>query len=346
MEFFIQGNWSLDMSKWYIGFILLCMQPLFAEEEVEWEEESEECQNNLCKEHGRGCNYTSDYYHCSGIWEVCDDECVEANRCGYNGVWLPEGAPLFRQYIADPRQITYSMGWRFNDQVLAKNVIAVSFADIFSVYKWCCVGPWGGQLEIGIEGAVWATFAPLRFSSPLLNADYYVGVPIYYAIDCWAFRLRGYHISSHIGDEFLLENPGFDRRNPSAEYLEFSVSNQFSQDLRFYGGAGYVVHQDRTFRCSRFFAHAGVELRMTQMGVLCRAQKLYGVPFYAMHWRYQADFKHHVDMTYALGYEIGKVCGQGRKVRMFVEYHDGYSVEGQFCKLPTNYLALRATYGF
>ncbi len=51
-------------------------------------------------------------------------------------------------------------------------------------------------------------------------------------------------------------------------------------------------------------------------------------------------------MTYALGYEIGKYCGLYRRLRLFLEYHDGYSVEGQFAHIPTNYFELALTYGF
>lgn len=80
--------------------------------------------------------------------------------------------------------------------------------------------PYGGDMEFGVEGAVWAVFAPLDESSPLIDADYYVGFPLVYAFDNWQFRLRGYHVSTHLGDEFLLNHPGFDRRNPSAEYLD------------------------------------------------------------------------------------------------------------------------------
>jgi hypothetical protein len=265
---------------------------------------------------------------------------------GKSAVWLPEGPPLFRPFIADPHEITYSVGWRFNDQVVGKDVIPVSFYDIFPIIRFCNVGPWHGQLQLSLYGAVWACFTPLEESAPLINADYYVGGHLTYAFDCWSFRFRGYHISSHLGDEFLIMNPNYDRRNPSAEYLDIFASNQFSREIRLYGGVGYIFHQDNTFKRSPFYAEAGVEVRLCSMGFVSHCHSLYGEPFYAMHWRYSSDFKNHVDLTYALGYEIGKLCGLGRKMRLYLEYHDGYSVEGQFSKMPTNYLEIKATYGF
>src|SRR5262249_10845773 len=154
----------------------------------------------------------------------------------------------------------------WNDNVIDKNVIPVSFYDTFPVYRWCRVWPWGGQMQIDIEGAVWATFAPLQESAPLINADYYMGFPLTYAIDNWQFRLRGYHISCHLGDEFLINNPGFDRRNPSAEFIDFFASWMFNRYIRLYGGLGYTVHQDETFHINPFFMEAGFEVRTLNMG--------------------------------------------------------------------------------
>lgn len=273
-------------------------------------------------------------------------DCDTARECGRSGVWLPEDPPLYRPMIADPRQICYSVGWRFNDQVLVKNVIDVSFGDYFPIYRWCNIGPFDGELQIDIEGAVWAIFDPLHESSPLMNADYYGGIPISYAFGDWEFRLRFYHISSHIGDEFLIDHPDFDRRNASAEYVDFFVSNDITDEIRLYGGVGYIVGMDREFKCSRFYAEAGTEVRFSGLGFYNRSQHLYGEPILAMHFRYKKDFKHHIDQTYALGYEIGKTDGLCRKLRFLVEYHDGYSLEGQYCKLPTNYLSIRAQYGY
>jgi hypothetical protein len=248
--------------------------------------------------------------------------------------------------MADPREICYSVGWRFNDDIFNKNVIDVSFGDTLAIYRWCNVWPWNGQLQLELEGALWAIFEPLLESSPLVNADYYVGLPITYAIDRWQFRLRGYHISSHIGDEFLLTHHNFDRRNASAEYVDFFISHDLTEEIRIYAGLGYIVSQDEEFKCKPFYSAVGAELRLLSWGFQDEKDVLYGCPIYAMHFRQNGEFKKHIDATYILGYEVGKLCGLQRRWRVFMEYHDGYSVEGQFCKRPTNYFSLRTSYGF
>jgi hypothetical protein len=286
--------------------------------------------------------YKDDCWYFSG----CETDCEYARKHNLWGIWLPEVPPLFRPFIADPRQVTYSVGWRFNDRTFTKNIIPVSFGDIFPLFRWCDIFCFRGDLEIGIEGAVWAIFDPLHTSAPLIDADYYVGIPLSYAFGNWAFRLRGYHISTHIGDEWLINHPRFYRLNPSIEAFDFYLSNQFTQDIRLYGGVGWIARQDNSYRGGPFYLECGVELRLFELGYRDYCNRLYGVPFLAMDLYYQSHFKKHINSNFAIGYEWGKVSGLRRRVRIFLHYHDGYTVEGQFSKCPTQYLSLRASYGF
>lgn len=293
------------------------------------------------------CNNYLDVYK-DNCWYATapETDCEYARQHNLWGIWLPEGPPLFRPFIADPRQVTYSVGWRFNDRVLEKNVIPVSFGDIFPIFRWCDIWCFRGDLELGIEGGVWAVFDPLHESAPLIDADYYVGFPLTYSFGNWSFRLRGYHISTHIGDEFLLNHPHFHRRNPSIEAFDFFVSNQFTQDIRLYAGIGWYACQDDSFRLGEIYFQGGFEMRLFEIGYRDYCNRLYGVPFLAVNIYYQTHFRHHINSTFALGYEWGKVSGLRRRLRLQLEYHDGYSVDGQFCIFPTRYLSIRGTYGF
>lgn len=278
--------------------------------------------------------------------QLCGDCAFAFSHCGLWCVWLPDEGPLFKPFIADPRQVTSSAGWRWNDNAIGKNIIPVSYGTNIAFVRCCNVWPWGGMLQINLEGGLWAVFAPLRDSAPLINADYYVGFPIEYAIDRWAFRLRVFHISSHLGDEFLIDNPGYDRKNPSAEYLDFYVSNYLTDCIRLYGGLGWVIQHDCSFNQGRFYAEVGTEIRLYGMGFWDPCQHFYGEPFFAMDFRYFDMFKRHIDSTYALGYEWGKTDGCHRRLRLFMEYHDGNSVDGQFMDQPSNYFSIRVTYGY
>lgn len=282
---------------------------------------------------------------CWYLSEPCLDP-EYARQHNLYGIWLPEAPPLFRPFIADPRAVTYSAGWRFGDHLFVDNVIPVSFGDIFPIFRWCDLWSTRGDLEIGIEGGVWAIFDPLHNSSPLIDADYYVGFPLSYAFGNWAFRLRGYHISTHIGDEYLLDHPHFHRLNPSYEALDFYVSNYVTEGIRLYAGIGWVPFQDDSFHTGKMYLQGGAEWRMLRWQYQDHCNRLCGHPFVAIDLYYQSHFKHRINTNLAAGYEWSKISGLRHRLRIFVEYHNGYSMDGQFCKFPTHYVTLKGCYGY
>ena len=324
--------------------------PVYTLADDSWrdQEESECCTNEYPFDCEQNC---FDVYRCHtpwSCWQMYYRDWYCSNYCGEWGEWLPEEPPLFRPFMADPRQVTYSVGWRFNDNALHKYICPVSFGDTAALYRWhqLQIGPYCGDLQIDIEGALWAVFDPTTESAPLINADYYVGIPVTYAFNRWQFRLRGYHISSHIGDEYLLGHLDFKRVNPSAEYLDFFISHDLTDEIRLYSGLGFIVHQDESFKNKRFYAATGFEVRLPRFGFYNPSQMLYGQPVFGFYLRTQQNFRRHVDTTYVLGYEFGKLAGLQKRLRAVLEYHDGYSFEGQFSHCATSFLQIRLTYGF
>ncbi len=274
-----------------------------------------------------------------------------------NGIWFPQSTVLFQPLVADPRQPMYSAALRVYDKVAGHIAGAVSLGDDFPIFRWRDVFWWHGDLQIGIEAGVWAVFSysGIKKNSngdvcEMLNADYFAGIPLTYAFDRWSFRMRLYHISSHLGDEFMVNHPKYccgddhRRKNPSFEAIDFFTSYQFSSHLRGYFGPGVVVHSDNSFKIKPLYVEYGVELRI--FGRKLYYHRLYGTPFFAMHlenWQ-----QHHWDLgfTCKLGYEISKLQGVGRKVRLYVDYHNGYSCEGQFFNERVKYGEAGFSWGF
>lgn len=113
-------------------------------------------------------------------------------------------------------------------------------------------------IQLNIYGAVYSQF---RFDPlALLNADYQIGFPLSVRRGPFSARLRLYHQSSHLGDQFLLENPDFQRINLSFEVLDFLVSFDTTR-WRIYAGAGILFRIDPP-DLDRFVAQAGAELRL------------------------------------------------------------------------------------
>lgn len=269
-----------------------------------------------------------------------------------DGVWFPQATVLFAPLVADPREPTYSAALRVGDRVIGQIVAAVSLGDDFPIFRWRNVFRWHGDLQIGINAGVWAVFNYWHVphidpsSCELVNTDYAVGIPLTYAVDKWSYRLRVYHISSHLGDEFLVNHPYYitHRKNPSMEAIDFFTSYQANRNVRVYWGPGIILHSDHTFKMKTFYIEYGLELRA--FGKKLYYHRLYGNPFFAMHIENWQVRNWNFDATFKLGYEISKLQGVGRKMRIYIDYHTGYSYEGQFFKERTEYGEIGFSWGF
>lgn len=266
-----------------------------------------------------------------------------------NGIWFPESTVLFQPLIAEPRNPVYSVAYRWNDRVLARRQVAVSLGDIFPVFRWFDVFPARGDLQIDVAACVWANFnmkperTPAHEWAELVTTDYLLSVPITYAFDAWSFRLRPYHISSHLGDEFMVNNPDVVRLNPSFEAVDLYTAYQFSVGFRGYFGPGVILNSDRSFPMKYFYFGYGLEWRFA--GLRYHYHRLYGAPFIALDVQQWQVNNFTPSLTLQFGYEWSKLQGAGRKVRIFGEYHNGYS-EGQFFTDRTSYIAIRGSWGF
>ncbi|NRA89693.1 MAG: DUF1207 domain-containing protein, partial [Simkaniaceae bacterium] len=167
------------------------------------------------------------------------------------GVWFPQQTVLYPPMIANPRATIYSAAYHIGDNVIGNKSIAVSLGDNFPIFRWRNVLPWQGDLQIDIQAGIWSVFKMgIDYNgeiSELVNTDYLVGFPLSYAFDKWAFQLRAYHVSCHLGDEFLVHNPGIKRVNPSMEALDLFTSYQINSEFRVYAGFGWVFHSDKTY---------------------------------------------------------------------------------------------------
>lgn len=268
------------------------------------------------------------------------------------GVWFPQSTVLFEPLIGDPREPMYDVAGRIGDRVMGRKAVAVSLGDDFPIFRWRDVFRWHGDLQIGVQAGVWAVFnfshVPnrKRNTCELMNTDYLIGIPLTYAFDKWSFRVRVYHISSHLGDEYLVDNPEelANRKNPSYEALEWMSSYQLSSSLRMYAGPGWIFQSDPSFKLKPLYVKWGSEVRL--FGQKLDYHKLYGTPFFVVHMENWEQQHWELNQFYMLGYEFSKLQGVGRKMRLYAEYHEGYSYEGQFFNEKVKYAQLGLSWGF
>jgi len=251
---------------------------------------------------------------------------------------LPE-KDLFRPLLADPKEPRFQVSaLRVDSDVHDSTVGAVGFGENFGIARW--PGRHAQEAwQLNLSAGVFAQFDLDAPSDDLVNADYIVGFPVSYRNDRWSARLRFYHQSSHLGDEYLLRvHP--DRVNLSFESLETLVSYEWER-WRVYGGGEYLVFREPE-ELEPGILHAGVEYRASEpswnIGTLGAARLVGGLD--AKSWE-QHDWDVALSLKLGLEFRPQRDAGRsGRSWNLLLEFYDGPSPYGQFYTYEVRYWGL------
>lgn len=245
---------------------------------------------------------------------------------------LPVGE-LFWPLLADPKQSQFYVSVR-NYDVAGDSVTAaaVAYGETFGLYRWCRPqAAW----QVSLAGALFAQFNLEAPSQDLVNADYTIGVPLTYRGGAYSGRLRIYHQSSHLGDEFLLRNQP-ERINLSFESLELLASREWPRWRGYFGGE-YVFHREPA-DLQPGGIHGGVEYRGAAHGIWH--------PVAAADVKSWDEFDWSAEISLVAGVELGPRGPGRRRVRLLVEAYNGHSPHGQFFTQRMRYLGLGVYLGF
>lgn len=282
---------------------------------------------------------------CSTAW--CAEEKTPPEYCGSSippdeatgFVALPEG-DVFCPLLADPKAahsyLAYVRGT--STSALGTDLGSVAIGDRFGFVRWGGPKP-GDGFQIGLEGAVFAQFDLNTPSYDLINADYLVGVPMTYRVGWFSARVRLYHQSSHLGDEFVLRS-----RIPRENFAFQSGEAILSVDdgpLRVYAG-GERLFNGTPDNLKTWLVHGGVELRQREsafrLGSLANLRLVAG-----------GDVKVVQDLDWEQAYsavgglEFGGPRERAHSTRrwsLLAQYYDGPSPYGQFFRSNVEYYGL------
>src|SRR5262245_33604016 len=139
----------------------------------------------------------------SHLWrDYCDQGIPADETLGLN--WFPRG-DVFCSLIADPKSdgsfASYLRGT--SSSAFGTDLASVGLGQQFGVFRYN-VPSLGEGVQLGISGNVYAQFDLNTGSYDLINADYLLSLPLTIRRGAFSSRLRVYHQSSHLGDEFVL----------------------------------------------------------------------------------------------------------------------------------------------
>ncbi len=105
---------------------------------------------------------------------------------------------------------------------------------------------WSETQQLNMDVSVFTQFDMFgdngKFHRYMRNADYKISLSYAWQQNNWQFRFRGFHISSHLGDDYLLQNGlGVYKNNP-VNYEQLDLIAAYKKNhWRYYGGIGYGI---------------------------------------------------------------------------------------------------------
>lgn len=247
-------------------------------------------------------------------------------------------ADLFRPLVADPKQPQFFVSYlRVASPAESINAASVGYGENFGLWRWPGARP-GDGWQLNFAGGLFAQFNLDAPSGDLINADYVIGFGLTHGRGPFSARFRLFHQSSHLGDEFLLNQPNIERINLSIEVVDAIASYEWER-WRVYGGAGYLIGRDPAQLDPRF-VEAGVEYRGQRfrwdLGRLIAGIDLRSVE--ELNWRTARSVK--------VGLELGQADPGRRRVRILAEHYRGASPFGQFFNTEIRYSGIGLYFGF
>ena len=276
---------------------------------------------------------------------------VGAPRCGAGiheaeaeGMVLFPQDQIFCPLLADPKEprtfVSFLRGtFRSLDDPAGKgtNIGSVGLGDTFGLLRWG--GPSQGEgVQLDVMGSIFAQFDLGTESNDLINADYIVGVPLTFRRSGFSTRVRLYHQSSHLGDEYLLRGEAIERENLSFESVDFLLSQEMGP-LRVYAGGERVFRREPDTVAAKLF-HGGAELRTGRAGPL---QMVAGVDLKTTE---QHDWSTAISGRVGLEWvRSGPSDHPGRLVTLMLEMYEGPSPYGQFFQDDISYVGVGLHFG-
>ena len=264
---------------------------------------------------------------------VCQQE-VQPQPCCRQYV-MPNGL-LYRSYIAAPHEP------RLASSVLYDNTAG----------SWRWDSTLGGRVglyrrdsppdmnldawQVDLEGAVMVRLDPQE-KMDVESADFRFGLLWTGKKDNLAFKLGYFHVSSHVGDEYLIKNPAFLRINYVKESLIFGTSLQATPECRVYGEVAWGM-----------IATGGAEPWQFQFGseyAKIADIPTHGAPFSAMNIQMRQEVDFAAGLTLMSGWQW-KGPDTGRTFRLGLTCFNGPSNQYQFYQRYDSQFGLGVWYDF
>ncbi|MCA9033604.1 MAG: DUF1207 domain-containing protein [Planctomycetaceae bacterium] len=271
-----------------------------------------ETTNEVLPTHGTHTNFVS-------FRQLFDDP-AKYSPCETGWQLLPDGL-LYKTYLAgykEPR-IQYTNLFDTHSKRRVTEAVLGGRVGIVRYGTFGANNPQGFQLDL--DGAVFARVLPDEVSTMLEGADFRVGLTGTWRHGPLAARTGYYHISSHVGDEFLLANPMFNRINYVRDSLLFGLSYDVNSDITVYSELGAAPG---TQGGAKMF-----ELQFGGQYTPIATRPSNGAPYVGIHTHLREEFNFNGSLNVVAGWGWQGPTSR-RRLRVGMMYYTGPSMQFSF----------------
>jgi hypothetical protein len=233
---------------------------------------------------------------------------------------LPEGL-LYRSYLAGDKESRMQL-LSVYDSVSERQLMDATLGARVGLLRNGSVGgdnPQGFQLDL--DGAVFARVLPDEPSAMLEGSDYRAGLTGTWREDNTAWRLGYSHISSHIGDEFLLAYPSTPRLNYVRDSVLAGISQDLTESLRIYGEIAWAGGVSGGAK--------PLELQAGSEWTPEAKSRWSGAPFLAVHGHYREEQGSLIGVNTTGGWNW-RGFRSGHRLKVGANYYHGPSLQFSF----------------
>lgn len=146
---------------------------------------------------------------------------------------------LFHSFIAGVHAPRMG-GEMVNDDDLGM-LLDTSIGGRMPLVRYGTVGPEAEGVGLQIYGAALTRLAMDR-ASDVVAADYKFGVPLVFKFGSTSHQIGYDHLSSHVGDEYLVRYPDFQRRNYVRDAIRYAIVQDLTEDFAVYADINRAFH--------------------------------------------------------------------------------------------------------
>lgn len=248
---------------------------------------------------------------------------------------LPDGV-IYSSYLAGPKEPRFAAVFNHDSHFGSTMDLEAGGRVGLLRYGTKDGSPRPDGWELDLEGAAFPRL-DLDHDEDLISADFRVGVPLTFGYGPFQAKIAVYHLSSHLGDEFMLRFPEYPRINYSRNAVVLGGSYYLTDDLRVYAEADWAWYTDGGTKPWEF--QFGLDYSPIESWRGCS-----GAPFLAVNGQIREEVDYGGDFVVQAGWQWR---GESNHLfRVGVQYFTGKSDQYQFFRRNEEKVGVAMWYDF